>query len=711
MRVRAFLPALILILVAAMATPEEGMWLYNAPPNAQIKAKYGFELTDPWLRHVQLSSVRFDNGGSGSFVSADGLTFTNHHIASGCLHNISTSKTDYMKTGFYAKNQSAEPKCPDLELNVLQNISDVTAAVDDAVKPGMNDAQAGAAQRAEMAALEKDCARAPDIRCDVVTLYAGAIYDLYRYKRYTDVRLVFAPEFQTAFFGGDPDNFEYPRYDLDIAFFRVYENNQPVHLENYLHWSPNGAKENDLVFVSGHPGSTGRENTMNQLEFLKNVQFPFILKDLHRRIELHQKFASESAENARIAQEHIFGLQNSYKAYTGFNYGLNDRNLMNLKKGDERKLLFMASRSAERPRILHAFQQIDAAIAVHHKIFLPYRYLELLAGFRGQLNQYARTLVRAGVEKQKPNGERLREYRDSALPSLEQEIFSTAPIYKSMEIVEFADSLTAMQQDLGADNAIVKRVIEGRSPKEVATAAINGTKLDDPNFRKQLYEAGPDAIAKSNDPMIVIMREIDPDARTVRKQYDDEVDSPIRVNHALIEKFRFEHGGSSTPPDATFTLRLSYGAVTGYVEDGRGIVPAGTRVAPFTDFAGAFKHAAQHGDEDPYRLATSWMRAKSKVKLATRLNFVSTADIIGGNSGSPVVDEKGDIVGIIFDTNIQALPWNFMYDDEVGRAVSVDSRGIVEALRNIYHANGLVKELTESAQESPARIKKQGVKK
>src|SRR5215831_4713071 len=459
MKSKFLLFVLIAALTAPLALADEGMWLYNEFPKAKVKAKYGFEPTQEWLDHVRLSSVRFNNGGSGSFVSPDGLTFTNHHVGADCIHKLSKEGTDYMKTGFYAKTQAEEAKCPDLELNVLVGIEDVTAKVNAGVKTNMSAAEAGQAQRAAMSAIEKECASASGERCDVVTLYSGEVYNLYKYKKYTDVRLVFAPEFDIAFFGGDPDNFMYPRYDLDITFFRIYENDKPVHLDNYLRWSPTGVKEGDLVFVSGHPGSTGRLKTMSQLEFLRDVDYPSRIENYKRRIALLQKFGSESEENARIAQEDLFSLQNALKAFTGYLGGLNDKTEMAKKATQEEqmRIAFKKTNSVA----ADPWDEIANEMKVQKDIYLPLTYVERLRGFNSELAHFARDLVRVTAEKAKPNGERLREYRDSSLPSLEQELFSTAPIYKSLETVTLADSLAQMQEALGADNGTVKKVLNG----------------------------------------------------------------------------------------------------------------------------------------------------------------------------------------------------------------------------------------------------------
>jgi len=688
MKTRLFI--FVLILTVALAAPlafgDEGMWLYNAFPAERVQKQYGFLPTQTWLDHLRLSSVRFNNGGSGSFVSADGLTFTNHHVGADCIEKLATSGADYMKAGFYAKTQAEEAKCPDLELNVLVGIEDVTAKVKASAPSTLSTADAGQAQRSAMSAIEKDCATSSGLRCDVVTLYSGEVYNLYKYKKYTDVRLVFAPEFAAAFFGGDPDNFTYPRYDLDITFFRVYENDKPVHLDNYLEWSKAGVKDGDLVFVSGHPGGTDRLKTVAELQFLQNVDFPSRLASYKQRITMLQKFSAESAENARVAQREIFGLQNSQKAIQGRYEGLKAILGSEMETSERaREKAFMEKHSGEPD----PWRQISNAMQVNQTIYSPYTYLERMRGFNSDLVFNARDLVRVAEEKTKPNGDRLREYRDSALPSLEQELFSSAPMYKNFEIAKLTLSLAQMREALGADDPAVKAALGGKSPEEAARTLIEGSKLDDVALRKQLYGGGKAAVDASTDPMIVLWRSVDPEARTVRKRYDDEVDAVVRRDGATIARARFAQTGFTQPPDAGFTLRLSYGTVKGYEENGK-------KIPYYTSFAGAFEHADEHGDKPPYNLADSWLKMKSKLNLETPLNFVSTADIIGGNSGSPTVNKAGEVVGIVFDGNIQSLVWDFYDDDRQGRAVHVDSRGILEALRKVYGADALADELSGS---------------
>jgi hypothetical protein len=689
-RVSLLLAWLACVLASSFAPADEGMWLYNAFPKDKVKAHYGFEATQDWLDHLRLSSVRFNNGGSGSFVSPDGLTFTNHHVGAVCIQELSTGGKDYMKAGFYARTQAEEAKCPDLELNQLLAIEDVTTQVNAAVRPEMSAAESGKAQRAAMSGIEKDCAATTGLRCDVITLYSGEVYHLYKYKKYTDVRLVFAPEFDSAFFGGDPDNFTYPRYDLDITFFRVYENGKPAHIGNYLQWSATGVKEGELVFVSGNPGSTGRLLTTAQLEFLRRVDYPARLATYRRRIAALQSFAAESKENARIAKEDIFRYQNSQKAVTGYLGALNDVKLMAAKAEEEAALKAAFASGAEQKVGSDPWKAIAGAMREYSENYPLLSYIERLRGFDSDLARIARDLVRVAEEKAKPNAQRLREYRDSNLPSLEQKLFSPAPIYKSVEIAKLTDSLAQMDADISSDAKLRLKVLNSRPPREVAEELIDFTKLQDVAVRRQLYEGGTAAIEASKDPLIVLMRGIDPEAREIRKTYDDEVDAVERRQGARINSVRFAKNGFTEPPDATFTLRLSYGAVREYIEKGR-------QVPYFTTIGGAFQHAAAHGNQPPYQLPPSWMKAKAKLNLSTPLNFVSTADIIGGNSGSPTVNQAGEVVGIIFDGNLQSLPWNFAYSDEVGRAVSVDGRGILEALRKIYGADALARELVGGA--------------
>ncbi|HYE26541.1 MAG TPA: S46 family peptidase [Clostridia bacterium] len=687
---KCLLLAAFICMLAFSAVADEGMWLFNKPPVSRLKSKYGFEPTQAWLDHLRVGSVRFNNGGSGSFVSADGLTFTNHHVGRICLQQLSTKDKDYMRDGFYARTQAEEGKCPDLELNVLVGIEDVTEKVQAVAKPGMADAEVGKAQRETISGLETDCAKSSGFRCDVVTLYAGGMYHIYKYKKYTDVRVVFAPEESMAFFGGDPDNFEFPRYDLDIAFFRIYENGKPVQLgRNYLKWSSQGVKEGDLVFVSGHPGGTQRLLSMAEIKYLRDVVLPYNIENLTRTNNVLKKFASESEENARVAGDDIFGVENSLKVVKGRRDGLNNPQLVAKKQAEEDQLRKTVMGDPKlKAAYGDAWDQIAKAVEVQRSMFLANVMFNRNTAFAGELAALARTLVRVTVEKQKPSNQRLSEYSDARLPSLEQQLFSTAPIYKDLERTLLTNSLSVMQEKLGAGNPTVQKVLGGKTPAEVAQNLIQNTKLEDVEFRKKLYEGGPEAIAASTDPLIVMMRSIDSESRAIRKDVEDKVESVLRSNTTKIAKARFAATqGTETYPDATFTLRLSYGPVRGYQHNGK-------TIPWFTTMGGTYDHAAAHGNKEPYELPASWVAAKGKFEMKTPFNFVSTNDIIGGNSGSPTVNRAGEVVGIVFDMNMPSLVWNFAYDEsQGGRCVHVDSRAIIESLRKIYNAGPLADEL------------------
>ena len=682
----------ILLLAAAPTVHgDEGMWLFNNPPRDHLKKKYDFDVTQEWLDHVQKSSVRFNSGGSGSFVSPDGLVMTNHHVGADCLQKISDEKHNYLRDGFHARTRAEEHKCTDLELNVLISIEDVTERVKAAVKADMSPDRAFSARRAVMAEIEKESLEKTGLRSDVVTLYQGGLYHLYRFKKYTDVRLVFAPEQQIAFFGGDPDNFEYPRYDLDVCFFRVYENDKPAQIEHYLKWSKSGAKDGELIFVSGHPGRTDRLATLAELDYLRDIGFPYLLQRLNRLEVLLMAFSARNEENARQAREFLFGVQNSRKARVGGLAALLDPDLMARKKEQEKKLRAKAKEDASLKDARDAWDRIAAAQKVRAANMREYTLLEGArggaAGFNSELFDIARTLLRAAEEKPKPNSRRLREFRDSNLESLEFQLFSEAPIYDNFEKVKLTDGLTFLANELGADNPLVKKVLAGKSPSERAYELVSGTKLKDVKLREKLYKGGKEAVNASHDPMIELARLVDPEARKVRKTIESEVEEVQRQAYAEIAKVKFALEGTSTYPDATFTLRLSFGQVKGYEEDGKHI--------PFeTTFTGLYKRSAEHHNREPFNLPPRWVEKKDRLNLKTPLNFVSTADIIGGNSGSPVINRRAEVVGLIFDGNIQSLALDFAYSDEQARALAVHSSGIVEALRKVYDAGALADELT-----------------
>jgi hypothetical protein len=672
-----------------MALADEGMWTFNSLPRAEIKKRYGFELTDAWIKKVQLASVRFNNGGSGSFVSPNGLVLTNHHIASQTLHELSTEKKDLLKEGFYAPTLDQELRSPNLELNVLMSIEDVTSRVNSAVTSGMSSADAYNARQAEINKIQDESKKATGLRSDVVVLYQGGQYNLYRYKRYTDVRLVFAPEFEIAFFGGDPDNFTFPRYCLDMALYRVYEDDKPIKVENYFRWSTDGTQEKELVFVSGNPGNTERLNTMAHLDFLRDVGIPLILKNLERRNNLLKAYSSKGEEELRRAQETIFSVENSLKAYRGYLQGLKNQKLMERKLKAEKRLRKFVSSNPERAK---KYGDAWDQVATVRKALLNYererRFLDTGWGLNSTLFTLARQIVRLGTQSQLPNTERLPEYTDANRPSLELQIFSPAPIYDDFERMKLIDAFTFMRDELGADNPDVKTVLAGKSPTDRANELINSTKLKDVNYRKELVQGGLKAIEASDDPMIVLARAIDKRALELRERYQKEVVGVERDAYAKISQALFEMEGTKLYPDATFTLRLNYGAVKGYKEDD------GRTITPYTNFAGLYERAEKHGNRFPYRLPVRWMEKRKSINLQTPFNFVSTNDTIGGNSGSPIINKNAELVGLLFDGNIQSLVGNFIYDEKQNRSVNVDSRGMLEALRKVYGASELVDELT-----------------
>ena len=694
MRLRKLLCAVIVALFSLQslqftARADEGMWPFNNIPRAEIKRKYGFDITDEWLRKVQLASVRFNNGGSGSFVSPTGLVLTNYHIVEDIVGEVSTPEKDLAKEGFVARSRSEEIKAPSLELNVLMSIEDVTARVNGAVQAGASDAEAFAARRKEITAIEGESTKATGLRSDVVTLYQGGQYNLYRYKKYTDVRLVFVPEFQAAFFGGDPDNFNFPRFNIDMALVRVYENDQPVHPASYFKWSTAGAKEGDLAFVTGNPGSTSRLNTIAHLEELRDSSIPVVQRLLERREAMLKKYMAMGEEQTRQAQNELNSIQNSLKVYRGRIAGLKDQKLMLIKRMNEDKLRKSIAANPDRQKM---YGDAWDAIAKAHRDYPSYikqrRIFDQAGGFNTVLFDQARILVRLAAESEKPNAERLPEYTDSRRASLELGLYSPAPIHEDFEKLKLADSLSFMVELLGANDPLVKQVLNGKTPEARAVELIDGTKLKDVAYRKEIAAGGWKAIETSTDPMIVLARTIDARARELRKRFENEVTGVERTNYAKIARARFDTEGTKLYPDATFTPRLSYGTVKGYMENGR-------RVTPFTTLGGLYERSEKFKAEFPYNLPPRWIQKKSAVKLSTPFNFVSTDDIIGGNSGSPTINKNAELIGLIFDGNIQSLVGDYIYDESVNRAISVDSRGMLEVLRKIFDANEIADELTK----------------
>jgi Peptidase S46 len=678
---------LCLLVSAGSAQAGEGMWTFDNPPTKLLQEKFGFTSSADWLDRLRLASVRFNDGGSGAFVSAAGLMITNHHVGLACIQNVSTAEHDLVKDGFYAQTRDQEIACPGYEVNVLMKIEDVTSRVLGAVKPAMSDKEAGDARKAATATIENDCSARTGLRCDVMKLYQGGEYHLYHYKKYTDVRVVFAPEQGIAFFGGDPDNFTFPRHDLDISLFHAYENGQPVKPASFLKWSATGVSDGDLVFVAGNPGSTSRQDTMAELESERDVSVPASLAWINARLSVLRAYSAKGPENERRAKANTFSLENAHKALNGRLAALQDPKAMAQKAAEEKAL---RTRAAADPTLAKSVGDAWAAIAAVRKKADAREKETRYVGFGGgKLLGFAGQIVRLVAEVQKPNEVRLEGYTDSSLPSLKNRLYSKAPIFDDLEETTLAHQFQMAEGALGHAHPFVQTVLGGRPAAEVAKALVSETKLKDPAVRQALADGGAAAVAASTDPMIVLARRIDPLGRAIRKFYDDEVQAPITRSSEKIAQARWKIYGKTVSPDATFTLRLAYGTVKGYPAEG-------TEVPSRTTFYGLFDRSFSHGGKAPWDLPARWLEKRQSLDLATPLNFVSTNDIIGGNSGSPVVNREGELVGVIFDGNMQSLGWDYFYTDELGRSVSVDARGILEALRKVFDADALVKEILGS---------------
>jgi hypothetical protein len=667
-----------LAVLPAPALADEGMWLPNAIPAAELKAKFGFEASPALLEHLQKSAVRFSTGGSGSIVSPDGLVMTNHHVGSDMLAKLSTPERDLLKTGFLARDRGQELPCPDLELNALWSIEDVTDRVTGAAKGAADTAAAGAAKRKEIARIEDESEKSTGLTSEVVTLYQGGKYHLYRYRTYRDVKLVFAPETAIAFFGGDTDNFEFPRYDLDCCFFRIYEDGKPLQPEHFLSWDADGAKEGELVFTWGHPGSTNRLYTADHVAFMRDVEEPMGLKRLWRNEVKLTTFMGRGAENARIAREDFFGTQNGRKASQGLLDALQDPAMVAAKRADEDALLKRLAGRPEAKDFEDGRAMVRASLDAWKRLAPDYFALERRMR-AGVLAGIARTVLRMKAEDAKPSAERLPEFGDANRESLEAMLYSPAPVYPQLEIERMTSMLSGLAEERGLDDALVRKLLDGKSPRARATELVRGTKLADVAARRN-----PDM----NDPMIRFMASVDDQARAARKAWEDQVDAPQKIAYGKIAAARFAAFGDSVYPDATFTLRMSYGTVRGWTAED------GTEVPAFTTLGGTFDRAKARAGDPAFELPKSWLDARAKIDAATPFNFVSTNDIIGGNSGSPIVDADGEVVGLIFDGNLDSLAGDVVFDGTRNRATSVDARGMLEAMRKVYGADSLVDEMT-----------------
>lgn len=649
------------------------MWLFNAPPLEQLRVRYGFEPSAQWLEHLQHSSIRFNNGGSGAFVSPDALIITNHHIGIDCLSEISTERKNLVANGFLAKTRADELPCRSLELNVLASIEDVTARVNAA---GNSESD----RRAAIAAIEEESFTETKLRSDVVTLYQGGAYHLYRYHAYTDVRLVFAPEEDAAFFGGDPDNFEYPRYNFDVCFFRAYENGRPAPISHWLRWSAAGAKEGDLVLSSGNPGFTDRGRTAAHLAFLRDIVDPFILERIRRRELTLRKFAQRSTENERRAANELLNLENARKSYEGELAALQDPATIEEKRAAEASL----RQSEPEP-----WQTIERALAADRALHVERRMFESAWGFDSALFSQARQIVRHAAESAKPNGERLREFTDARLIGVQSELLAETSTWQDLDARMLADSLALLLEKF-PDDPLVRQVMAGKGPKARATELVRGTKLGDVEVRRALLEGGAEAVDASDDPMILLAKLVDERARNARRRWESEVEEPLRQAYAKIASARFRTAKSDLYPDATFSPRLGFGTVRGYVDEEGVTQPWSTTIA------GLYDRAAARANAEPYDLPERWLARKGRVALATPFNFVAAIDTVGGSSGSPLVDRSGSMVGLVFDGNLPTLGFSFAYQERDGRTIAVHTRGIVEILRAVYGATGLVRELGAS---------------
>jgi hypothetical protein len=671
--------AAVTVALCSTASADEGMWTFHGFPLEKANATLKTKLDQAWLDRVRTSTVRLANC-TGSFVSADGLILTNHHCVEGCLAELSSKEKSYVEDGFLAKTREEEKKCQTQVADVLTEMEDITAKVN-AATAGKDEKAANDVRKATLTQLEKECEDATKLKCQGVTLYEGGQYWLYKYKRYTDVRIAFAPEAAIAAFGGDPDNFQFPRWCLDMGILRAYENGQPAKPASFLGINFSGPAVGDPVFVSGHPGATDRLLTQAQLKQERNLEVPqWLLRSSEIRGRLIQ-FSAESPTNERIAADLLNGLENGIKVRRKQLDALHEDALFERKAAEEAALRKSLAANPERDSIGDPWRDIDAALAVERSIYVPATWIENGAGFQGRLVAYARTLVRGAAERDKPNTERFREYTDGALPRIEQQLVAAVPVYPELEELRLSQSLERMREWLGPDHPLVRKLLSKESPAELAKRLVTTTKLADPEERKRLWTGGSAAIAASTDPLIELARTIEPDARALRKQFEDSVEAPVRVAQEKIAKVRFAAFGTSVYPDATFTLRLNYGTIGAWVENGK-------PVDPVTKLSRAFERAT---GADPFRIPDSWQKVKSKLDMNTPFNVSTSSDIVGGNSGSPLVSAKGEVVGLLFDGNIHSISGAYWFDTEKNRAIAVHPSIMREAMSKVYGAYALLK--------------------
>jgi len=672
------------VLLLALALPiaalaDEGMWTLDKLPLGPLKDKYQFSPPPGWIDRIRDASVRLNSGCSGSFVSKDGLVMTNAHCALDCASQLSSKTDDLVGNGFLATDHGAEKACPGMEMNRLESITDVTAQVL-AAGQGLSGNALISARNAVKAKIRSDCAGdSATTRCDVIELYGGARFDLYRYYRYSDVRLVFIPEYATAFFGGDPDNFNFPRFDFDVALLRAWENGKPAEVPAHFGFSPDGSRPGDLSFVAGNPGTTQRLLTVAQLERLRDTDLIQYLIDYSGRKGVLRQFASESPEHERVARDTITHIENTYKVLYGRLKALNSPQLMQAKQEEEAEL-----KSAASAEQLKVWDELSRAQVRYGQLWLPYQLVEKQLGFWSDYYRMARDLVRAADERRKPDAERLPEYSDAGLERIKARLLAERPIYPELETAKLSWSLSRFRELLGTDDPLVKLVLGHESPEQLASRLVRETSLGDPAVRRKLWDGGDTAIAASTDPFILLARATDPAARAIRRQVEGEVDAIETRAADTIAGVRFKRFGTQIYPDATFSLRLSYGTVQGWEENGRNI-------EPYTTVAGLYQRAT---GAPPYALAPRWVKRKGALPTDLPFDFVTSNDIIGGNSGSPVLNRAGQIIGLVFDGNSHSLGGAYGYDGSQNRAVAVDSRAILKVLDAIYDAGPLVQEMT-----------------
>lgn len=670
------------------AAADEGMWTFDNPPTAAIEKSTGVKLDAPWLTHVRESTVRLETGCTGSFISGDGLILTNHHCAEDCIAQNSSEGNDLVAAGFLAGTREKELKCSEDAVSVLVGSEDVTAKVSAALD-GVPADKVVEARRAALTKLEQACeeaskkAKGGPLKCERVSLYQGGQYWLYKYRRYDDVRLVFAPERDIAAFGGDPDNFQFPRWCLDMSILRAYEGGKPAKTPTHLRFDWSGAQPGDAVFVSGHPGNTDRLLTAAQLELQRDTFMPFWLMRFSELRGRMIQYSKTGEEPRRTAEAYLNSVENAIKVRRKQFDALLDPALIENASLKEKALRDAIAGKPELASTAGAWDQIATAQDAWRNILVPYAFIEGGAAFNSQLFQHARALVRAASERAKPNESRLPEYTDARLPAALQALKADAPIYPDFEALRLSFGLERMREWLGPDDPLVRQVFGNDSPDTLANRLVRQSTLGDAAARVALFEGGQAAIDASQDPMIRLAAAVDPRARELRKVFETEVEGPVARGQEAIAKARFAAYGTSIYPDATFTLRLSYGTMKGWTEKGE-------EVRPWTELSRAFERAT---GEPPFKIPPRWVAAKDRLDLSTRANFTTNNDIVGGNSGSPMLNAKGEIVGLAFDGNIHSISGSYWFDERTNRSIGVHPAYIRTALEKVYDAKGLLAEI------------------